>query len=311
MVKTSKCPRMTKASPLARLERHWGLVLSAPFIGGLLLFSLGPILAALSLAFFRWDNLTPPEFVGLANWKRLFADPLFWKALGNTLYFVVGTVPTGVVFSLLLALLVNVPLRGIGLFRTLYFTPVVTSTVAVALVWTWFYDSNYGVFNFLIERAFELVGLPPPKGIAWLNDPRTAMPAIMAMSVWKGLGYNMVIFLAALQNVPRDLYEAASIDGANRIRQFWHITLPGISPVLFFVVVTSLIGSFQVFDQVYIMARDGRPANSTLTLVYYLYQNAFRHLDMGYACTIGMALFTILGVITAFQMFTQKRWVHV
>lgn len=297
-------------SPLARLERDWGLLLSAPFIVGLLVFSLGPILVALGLAFFHWDNITTPAFVGLANWRRLFHDALFWKALRNTLVFVVGSVPTGVVLSLLLAILVNVPLRGIGVFRTIYFTPVVTSTVAVALVWTWFYDSNYGVFNYVIELVARVLGLPTPKPIAWLNDPKTALPAIIAMSVWKGLGYNMVIFLAALQNVPRELYEAASIDGAGVIRRFWHITLPGISPVMFFVVVTSLIGSFQVFDQVYIMARDGRPANSTLTIVYYLYQHAFRYLDMGYACTIGMALFTILGVVTAVQLAVQKRWVH-
>jgi multiple sugar transport system permease protein len=273
------------------------------------LFSLGPITTALGLAFYQWDNLTPPRFVGLANWDQLFHDELFWKALRNTLFYVVGSVPTGVILALGLALIVNARLPGIGLFRTVYFTPVVTSTVAVALVWTWVYDSNYGLLNYVIEQIGKLVGLNI-KPIAWLNDPRTAMPAIIAMSVWKGLGYNMIIFLAALQNVPRELYEAAAIDGANRFRQFWHVTLPSISPVMFFVVVTSLIGAFQVFDQVYIMARDGRPANSTLTLVYYLYNHAFRYLNMGYACTIGMALFVLIGAVTGIQLVLQKKWVH-
>jgi len=296
-------------SPLGRLERKWGWLLCAPFALGLVLFSLGPITTALGLAFYQWDNLTPPRFVGLANWHQLFHDELFWKALRNTLFYVVGSVPTGVILALGLALIVNARLPGIGLFRTVYFTPVVTSTVAVALVWTWVYDSNYGLLNYVIEQIGKLVGLKI-KPIAWLNDPRTAMPAIIAMSVWKGLGYNMIIFLAALQNVPRELYEAAAIDGANRFRQFWHVTLPSISPVMFFVVVTSLIGAFQVFDQVYIMARDGRPANSTLTLVYYLYNHAFRYLNMGYACTIGMALFVLIGAVTGIQLVLQKKWVH-
>lgn len=291
------------------MERTWGWLLCLPYAVGLVFFSLGPIAVALGLAFFRWDNLTPPQFVGLAQWERLFGDALFWKALRNTLTYVVGSVPTGVVLSLGLALLVNTRLPAIGLFRTLYFTPVVTSTVAVALVWTWFYDSNYGVLNYFLEVGARLVGISRFEPVAWLNDPRTAMPAIVAMSVWKGLGYNMVIFLAALQNVPRELYEAAAIDGASRFRQFWHVTLPSISPVMFFVVVTSLIGAFQVFDQVYIMARDGRPANSTLTIVYYLYNNAFRYLDMGYACTIGMALFVLIGVVTGVQLVLQRRWV--
>ncbi len=298
------------SSPLARIERIWGWLLTLPFVLGLLFFSLGPISAAIGLAFFHWDNLTPPRFAGLANWQRLWGDELFWKALRNTLYYVAGSVPTGIVLSLALALLINLRLPAIQIFRTLYFTPVVTSTVAVALVWTWFYDSNYGILNYVIERLGRLLGIAWLRPIAWLNDPRTAMPAIIAMSVWKGLGYNMVIFLAALQNVPRELYEAAAIDGANRFRQFIHVTLPGISPVMFFVLVTSMIGAFQVFDQVYIMARDGRPANSTLTLVYYLYNHAFRYLDMGYACTIGMALFILIGAVTGIQIVLQRKWVH-
>lgn len=295
---------------MARVERFWGLLLSGPYIAGLLLFALGPILFSWIIGFYSWDSLTPPQFVGLGNWRRLFGDPLFWKALGNTIYFVIGTVPIGVVLSLMLALLVNQPLRGISFFRTLYFTPVVTSTVAVALVWSWFYDPNYGVLNYAIARGFVLVGLNPPSAIPWLADPATAMPAIMLMSIWKGLGYNMVILLAALQGVPRHLYEAAEIDGAGPFKRFVHITIPGISPVLFFVVTVGVIAAFQVFDQVYIMAREGRPANSTLTIVYYLYRHAFTNLELGYASTVGSALFLIIFGVTLVQLWARRHWVH-
>lgn len=296
--------------PLAREERRWGLILCAPWIAGLVIFAAGPILFSWALTLFQWDNLTPPRFIGADNWRRLFTDPLFWQATRNTIYFTALSVPSGVILSLLLAMLVNRPLRGMRAFRTMLFVPVVTSVVAVALVWTWFYDPNYGLLNFALERGAALLGMPPPRPIAWLNNPSTAMPAIVAMSVWKGLGYNMVIFLAALQGVPRYLYEAAEIDGAGPVRRFFHVTLPTISPITFFVVVISMISSFQVFDQVYIMARDGRPANSTLTIVYYLYKNAFQFLDMGYSSAIGSALFVMIFGVTLAQLALQKRWVH-
>ncbi len=299
-----------KSSGVASTERFWGLLLSAPYIAGLLVFAVGPILFSWVIGFFAWDSLTPPRFVGFGNWTRLFGDPLFWKALGNTLYFVIGTVPIGIALSMLLAMLANRPLRGIGFFRTLYFTPVVTSTVAVALVWAWFYDPNYGVLNYAIASAFKLAGLKPPSPIPWLADPATAMPAIMLMSVWKGLGYNMVILLAALQGVPRHLYEAAEIDGAGPLMRFRHITIPGVSPVLFFVVTVGVISAFQVFDQVYIMTREGRPADSTLTIVYYLYRHAFSNLELGYASTVGTALFAIIFAATLVQLQLRRHWVH-
>ncbi len=296
--------------PVTALEARWGLLLSAPYIIGLLVFCAGPIIFSWIIGFFEWDKLTPPHFVGLGNWQRLLHDDLFWKSLGNTLFYVVGTVPVGIILSLLLAMVVNQPLRGVTFFRTIYFTPVVTSTVAVSLVWSWFYDPNYGVLNFLIDSVYRLTGHQAPPAMGWLSNPRTALPAIMVMSVWKGLGYNMVIFLAALQSVPRYLYEAAELDGAGAVGKFFHVTWPTISPVTFFVLVISLIGSFQVFDQVYVMARDGRPADSTLTTVYYLYKHAFQYLEMGYASVIGTTLFLIILAITLVQLAMQKRWVH-
>lgn len=298
----------SRRGPLAALERRWGLLLCSPYILGILVFSLGPILFSWMLGFFHWDNLSTPRFTGLENWRRLASDELFWKALRNTTLYVVGSVPSGVALSLLLAVLVNRPLRGIAFFRTTYFLPVVTSTVAVALVWSWFYDANYGILNYFLTKGGDLVGLKL-QSHAWLNDPATAMPAIIVMSVWKGLGYNMVILLAALQGVPRELYEAAGLDGAGPVRKFIHVTVPCISPVLFFVVIVALIGSFQVFDQVYVMTRDGRPADSTLTIVYLLYRHAFQYLDMGYASVIGATLFLITLAITAVQLAGQKRWV--
>lgn len=299
-----------KSHGLQRMENIWGLILCGPYVFGLLTFALGPILFCFLIGFTEWDNISRPRFIGFDNWTRLLGDGLFWRATLNTSYFVVGTVPVGVALSLALALMVNRPLRAIVVFRSLCFIPVVTSMVAVALVWTWFYDSNFGLLNFVIDRAAVLVGLPPPDPIAWLNNPATAMPAIIAMSIWKGLGYNMVIFLAALQTVPKDLYEAAHLDGAGRWRRFCHVTFPCISPATLFVIVINLIQSFQVFDQVYIMARDGRPANSTLTIVYHLYNHAFQYLEMGYASTIGTALFLMIMIVTVANLWAQKRWVH-
>ncbi|MEQ8821138.1 MAG: sugar ABC transporter permease [Sumerlaeia bacterium] len=305
---TKKRPR--RRGPLERLERTWGLILAGPYIFGLLFFVAGPVVFTWVLSLCEWNGVTAPEFKGLGNWTRLLTDGLFWKASANTAYFVALSVPLGVVLSLLLAILVNQKLPGIKVFRTLYFLPVVTSFVAVSLVWTWFYDPNIGVLNYLISQTFKFVGLTPPEPVKWLNDPRTAMLAIIIMSVWKGLGYNMVIFLAALQEVPVSLNEAATLDGAGRFQRFLHVTLPTISPITFFVIVITLISGFQVFDQVYIMARDGRPADSTLTLVYYLYRNGFEYLQMGYATTIGTALFVIIFAVTLIQIWAQRVWVH-
>lgn len=295
-------------SAFHKVERFWGLLLCTPYMVGLLVFAVGPILFSLMLGFFEWNSIGTPKFVGLQNWQRLFTDPLFRKAFFNTVFFVVGTVPTGVFLSLVLAVLLLTPKRLQSFYRSVYFLPVVTSNVAIALVWSWFYDSNYGVLNYVIESCFKLVGATPPDPVAWLNDPRTALPAIMVMTVWKGLGYNMVIFLAALQGVPKSLYEAAEIDGANVVQKFFYITVPSIAPVIFFVVVISTITGFQVFEQVYIMARDGRPADSTMTIVYYLYKSAFTNGEMGYASTIGTMLFLIIFVVIVAQLYIQRLW---
>lgn len=273
-----------------------------PVLIGVVLVTGGAIVASFVLGFTRWDLVTAPEWVGVANYREAFASDLFVKVLGNTFLYVVLSAPLSVACSLGLALLVNRRVRGITVFRTLYFFPVVTSMVAVAVVWSWLYNPEFGMINWLLET---LLGIEGPR---WLLSTSWAMPAIALMSIWKGIGYNMLIFLAGLQAVPETLYEAAMIDGAGPWRRFTSITLPMLSPTTFFVVVITLIGSFQIFEQTYTMTQGG-PANATLTLSYYIFQNAFQYFRMGYATAMAYILFAMTLVVTVAQFRLQKRWV--
>lgn len=212
----------------------------------LLIWVIAPIFVVLYLSFTSFNILSPPEWVGFWNYEDLWHDNLYWRAFGNTLYFTAFAMPLGVSLSMLLALLVNTRLPGAWLFRTIYYLPVVSPLIATALVWVLFYEVSSGLFNYLLNS----VGLSAQP---WLNSTTTAMPAIIIMSVWKSLGFNMVIFLAALQAIPKELNEAASLDGAGRVRQFFAITLPLLRPAMTYVLITTLIGSFQVFSQVYVM----------------------------------------------------------
>ena len=222
--------------------------------------------------------------------------------LRNTFAFVGMAVPLSVGSALALALLVNTGLRGITVFRTAYFLPVVSSMIAVALVWSWILNPQYGLLNYLLRVLFGV------QGPAWLDDTAWALPAMVIVTVWKGLGYSMVIFLAGLQNIPADLYHAATIDGAGAWKRFRHITLPLLSPTTFFVLVITLINSFQVFEQTYVLTKGG-PANSTVTLSYYVYQNAFQFFQMGKAAAVAYVLFAFLFILTLIQFRVQKRWV--
>jgi len=224
----------------------WLALFLLPGLSGLLLFTVLPILASLVLTLFQWDLLTPPEFIGLANYSRLLGDNEFWAALGHTLSFIAGYLPLVLLLGLGVALALNAPLRGIGLIRSAFFLPVVSSWVAVALLWSWLFNPRYGLINYLLG----LLGLPQP---GWLFDPQWAMPAIVLTSVWKDLGFVIVLFLAGLQAVPQEYYEAASLDGAGRWMKLRAITLPLLAPTTFFVTIISLINSFQVFDQVWVM----------------------------------------------------------
>jgi multiple sugar transport system permease protein len=272
-----------------------------PTFVGLILFSLGAIVVSVGISFTDWDVLQPPHWVGLSNYVRLFGTPLNWQVFGNTFYYTGVIVPVGTALALGLALALNRGLRGIVLLRSLYFLPVISSTVAVSLVWGWLYNQQFGLINYLLS----VVGITGP---AWLADTRTAMPAVIIMSIWKGLGYNMVIFLAGLQGIPQELYEAAAIDGAGAWARFRYVTLPLVSPTTFFVVVLSTIAAFQVFDQTYVMTGGG-PAYSTTTLALFIYQNAFQWFHMGYAAALSYVLFVAVAVVTLVQFRVQGRFV--
>jgi len=284
---------MRKQSTLRRQEHIIGYLFIIPNFLGVTVFVLLPVIAGLVISFTKWDLLTSPIWTGINNYRQLFYDPLFWKGLKNSAYYSLLTVPTGIAVSLLLALLVNIPLKGINIFRTIYFVPVVTSITAISLVWKWLYNPEFGILNFILDKF----GLPPQQ---WLNDVKLAMPCIALMSIWRGMGYNMVIFLAGIKAIPTQLYEAAKIDGANRFQMLWRITLPLLRPTLFFVLVMSIISSLQVFGEIYVMT-DGGPGNATLTYNYFLYQNAFLWFKMGYAASLGYILFLIIFILTLIQ----------
>jgi multiple sugar transport system permease protein len=286
---------------LRRGEHIWLWVLLAPTLVGLLVGTLGPVLAAIGISFANWDVITPPSFAGLANYQRLLKDPTFSKALINTVYYVGVMVPVSTVLSLALALLMNQKLRAITWYRTAYFLPVVSSTVAVALVWSWIYSKDFGLLNFVLRS----VGLDP---IAWLSSTKWAMPAVIIMGVWGTLGEGMIIFLAGLQSISQSYYEAAEVDGASGWQKLRRITLPLITPSLFFYFIITMINAFQTFEQIYIMTRGG-PVNSTTTIVYYIYRNAFRNFKMGYASAQAIVLFAIIMVLTLIYWRTQEKWV--
>jgi multiple sugar transport system permease protein len=290
-------------SPLRRQETIAGYLFLLPNIIGFLVFSSIPVLATFSISLLDWDLIRTPRFVGLDNYvKLLTADAVFRKVLVNTAYYVVGTVPAGIFLSLMLALAMNANVRGIAIFRAIFFIPVISASVAVAMMWRWLYNTDFG----LINLALTGIGLP---AIPWLSSTAWAMPAVIIMAIWKNLGYNMVIFLAGLQGIPAHLHEAAAIDGANTFQRFRHITLPMLAPTTFFVMVISMIGSFQVFDLAFVLTKGG-PGDATNTMVMYIYNQAFQFFHMGYAASIAWVLFAIIFLITLGQHQLQKRWVH-
>lgn len=276
----------------------WLSLFLLPGLLGLVSFTIAPLLASLVLTLFQWDLLTPPKFVGFANFVQLSQDQTFWSALQHTLGFIAGYLPLVVVLALGLALALNAPLRGIAFIRTAFFLPVVSSWVAVALLWSWLFNPKFGLVNYVLS----LVGIAGP---GWLFDAHWAMPAIILTSVWKDLGFVLVLFLAGLQAIPHDYYESAALDGAGRFRQLTAITLPLLAPTTFFVTIISLINSFQVFDQVWVMT-EGGPAGSTTVVVEQIVKHAFRYGEMGYASAISWVLFAVVFVVTLVQFRAQR-----
>jgi multiple sugar transport system permease protein len=301
----SKERRDVRRSPSVlggRFAKYEGFLYIAPLILGIVAFQLFPILVSVYISFTEWDGISPVEFVGVANYTEMFTeDPLFLETLRNTIVFTLLAIPLTTVLGFLLALLCNRKLRGISLLRAAYFAPYITNVVAIGYIWYWIYNPERGFINGLLST----VGIDGP---AWLSSSSWALFAVVIVSVWQGAGYPMVIFLAGLQGIPKDLYEAAEIDGAGAWNRVRRITLPLLTPSLFFVVVTQFITSFQVFGVIYIMTQGG-PGNATSVYIYYLYQTAFSFGKLGYASAMAWVLFVILALVTYGQWRLQRRWV--
>ncbi len=278
---------------MARKEAAWGYFFIAPIMIGFMVFMLYPFAYSFYLSLTSSDGIVAPDFIGLNNYRNLLQDETFLRSLRVTVYFTLGTVPVGALLSLLAALLLNIKMRFTTLYRTAFFLPVITSMVAIATVWKWLYNTDYGLINSILGN---LGWYQPP----WLASERWALFSVIIMSVWKNIGFNMVIFLAGLQGISPSLYESAKIDGAGAFKRFVYITVPMLRHTTVFVVIMAVIGSFQVFDQVFVMT-DGGPAKSTTVVVYYIYQNAFKYFNQGYASAMAYVLFAIIFAVTLVQ----------
>lgn len=290
---------------VARSEALWGWLWISPWAVGFVVFLVGPMIASFYLSLTSYDLIGPPRFVGLENYMTALTgqDELFWPSLGRTVLFVAVTVPLGVAGSLGMALLLNQTFRGIAVFRTMFYLPSLVPPVAAALIWAWMLQPSFGIVNYLLRS----VGIPGPP---WMTSPNWALPSVIVIALWGSLGGpRMLIFLAALQDVPQELTEAAKIDGANALQRFWNVTVPLISPVIFFNMVLGVIASFSVFTIAYI-ATDGGPAYATWFYVLHLFQNAFSYLRMGYASALAWILFALLLAFTFTQFRLARKWVH-
>ncbi len=298
----AKAAGKRRRSKLAIREAIDGYIFIFPWLLGFILWTAGPMLASLWLAFTRWNLFMPPEWVGLENIRQLFADRFVGISLWNTAYYTFLSVPLGIIASLILALLCVQEMYGRAWFRTFFYMPSLTPAVASAIVWFWILNPEVGLANMVLKA----IGLPPSQ---WIWSAKTSKATFVLMSLWGAGGNRMIIFLAGLQNIPQSLYEAAQIDGANAWAQFWHVTMPMLSPVMLFNVVMGIIGSFQVFTGAFLMTAGG-PANSTLFTVLYLYRLAFEQFNMGYASSLAWLLFFIILGFTIIQLRLAETWVY-
>jgi multiple sugar transport system permease protein len=274
----------------------------APMMIGFAIFFLIALVASLYLSFTDWKVISAPNWVGLDNYVKLSRDRVFLDAVRNTAMLTVPNVVLRLLFSMLLAIALNTNIRFRAFYRMLFFMPVLTMPVAIATIWKWLFDPGFGPINAQLGR----MGLPQPE---WLNQPQTAVIAVVIVLLWSGVGYDMIIFLAGLQNIPREYYEAAQLDGAGSFRQFRDITLPLLTPTTFFLSVVAIIGSLQVFDLVYVMTRVGN-INRFPTIVYYIYEEGFKNFRMGYAVSMAWVLLAVILIFTLLQFRLQRRWVH-
>lgn len=274
-----------------------GLIFILPALLGTVIFIVLPVIASFGLSFTSWDLLNPIKFVGLENYKLIFTEPLFFQILLNTIVFALATSVFGVIIPLVLAAILNSKLRGSEFFKTAYFLPFITPMIVIGIVWQWIFDPNIGILNRVLHMHIQ-----------WLYDTHFALPALIMVTVWKLIGYNIVIFLSGFASIPDNLYEAAKIDGANPVQTFFNITIPMLSPTIFFVVIITAISSFQVFDLIYLMTQGG-PLDSTNVLVYSIYKNAFEYFNVGKASAMAYVLFVIILVLTLVQWNLRKKLV--
>jgi len=301
MATASIAPKRQKIT-LSRREALWGYILISPWIIGFIVFTAGPMVASAYFSLTEYDVINAPKFVGLGNWAWMFTqDPLFWHSLRVTLTYAVVALPFGLVLGLALALLLNANVPGLTVWRTLYYMPSVVSGVAVSVLWSYIFNPRFGIINWILSWF----GIHGP---GWLSSVDWALPALIIMGLW-GVGGGMIIYLAGLQSIPTPLYEAATIDGANKWHQFWRITLPLITPVIFYNLVIGIIGSFQYFTQAFIMT-DGGPANATLFYNLYLYKNTFRYSRLGFGSAMAWFLLFIVLVMTMLVFRSSAAWVY-
>lgn len=295
--------RKPKNFSIARMEIKYAIFLILPSFLLMVIFQIYPVFSGFTMSFTNWDGFSDKIFVGFDNYTTAFKDANFKTALINTLVYTLGTVPGSMIFALIFATLLNQKIRGVTVFRAFYYLPTITSGVAVAIVWKWIFNTDYGLLNTTLYRMGIKTMTP------WLNSSQYAMLSVVIMSIWKGLGNNIIMILAGLQSIPNTLYEAASIDGADGLKRFRYITIPMVSPTLFMVMIMATIGSFQVFDIIMTMTKGG-PGNSTLVAVYYIYRSAFENFRMGYASAMAFILFAIIMTVTILQWVVRSKWVY-
>jgi multiple sugar transport system permease protein len=290
-----------RIGPIARRRERWFYLLISPWIIGFILFQAGPVLASGLLAFANYNLTQGITWVGFRHFASMVQDPIAIKALGNTLYFTLGSVPAGMTVAFGLANLLNQKIPGVNIFRTIFFLPAVVTGVAVVILWGLIFNPNFGLLNGLLQ----MIGIQGP---AWLQDEHWAMPALIIMSLWD-IGWIMLIYLAGLQSVPQELYEASEMDGASWVQKLRFITLPMLSPVTFFLLITNLINAFQIFTPAFVLTRGG-PHNATTTFSLLIYDSAFQYNSLGYAAALAVVLFLIILSITVIQFGFARRWVH-
>ena len=290
-----------KGTTRERNEFVWGWAFIFPTMLGLIVLNIIPIFQTIYQSFFKTGDFGRGNiFIGLDNYIKMFGDAEVWQSVINTFKYAIVEVPFSIAIALVLAVLLNRKMMGVSAYRTIFFLPMVAAPAAIAMVWRWLFNSEFGLLNHLFGTS-----------INWISDPAIAVFAIAVIGIWSIIGYNMVLFLAGLQEIPRDYYEAASIDGATGINQFFNITVPLLSPTIFFVTITRVIGGLQVFDLIFMVMDKNNPAlYKTQSIVYLFYQNSFVENNKGYGSTIVVLLLAIIMVITVFQMWGQKKWVH-